>query len=147
MLGTVNHEHHRLRRAPLSPFFSKRSVANLEPMIRGRVERMAERLTDAQKDGSVVNLGHMYAALTMDIITEYSYAKSYNCLDAPDFMRQWPDTIDAVSRASHLNKQFPWLLGIFQSMPRWMVAAMDPDMVRLIDFQDVSVALKDRVGD
>jgi hypothetical protein len=137
MLGTVHHDHHRLRRGALNKFFSKRSVMSLEPMIRDMIEKMCGRMRKARETGELINLGHMYAALTMDIITQYSYANSYGCLDADDFMHVWPDTIDAVSEGSHLNKQCPWMLPIFQAMPPWMVAAIDANFGRLIAFQMV----------
>ena len=104
MLGTVGHDHHRLRRGALNPFFSKQSVTRLEPMIRDTVTKLCQRLESARKTGEVINMGHAYAALTMDIITQYSFAKSYGCLDAPDFMHIWPDTINAVSEATQ-NQQ------------------------------------------
>jgi cytochrome P450 len=142
MLGTLPHAHHRLRRGALNPFFSKQSVAKLEPMIVKVVENLCRRFREAEESVEPVNLGHAYAALTMDVITEYSFAKSYGCVDAPDFMRQWPDTIDAVSQASHVNKQFGWLLPMFKMMPLRVVKAMNPNMVSLIFFQN---DLKDQV--
>lgn len=137
MLGTVPHDHHRLRRSALNPYFSKRSVARLEPMIHSVVEKLCRRLTEFESSQKPVNLGFAYAALTMDIITEYSFAKSFNNIDAPDFAPEWPAVIDAVSEASHLNKQFGWLLPLMKMMPESMVARLNPQMLLLINFQKV----------
>ena len=141
MLGTLTHDHHRMRRTVLNPYFSTRSVMKLEPMIRTIVENLCRRFKGAKMSGEVVNLGHAYAALTMDVITEYSFSKSYGCVDAPDFMRQWPDCIDGVSEASHLNKQCGWLLPLMQLMPLQMVEFLNPNIMQLINFKMVSRAL------
>ena len=143
MFGTLRHAHHRLRRAALNPYFSKQSVAKLEPMIRNVVVNLCRRLREARDTGEPVNLGHAFAALTMDVITEYSFSKSYGCLDAPDFMHQWPDIMDAVSESSHVNKQFGWLLPLLKKMPLWMVMATNPNMLLLIYFQTVRIPQRD----
>ena len=43
--STVSHDIHRTRRGALNPFFSKRSVQQLEPLIRSKVEKLSERFT------------------------------------------------------------------------------------------------------
>ena len=86
-------------------------------MIVKVVENVCRRFREARETGEPVNLGYAYAALTMDVITEYSFSKSYGCVDAPDFMHQWPDIIDAVSEATHINQQFGWLLPMMKMFP------------------------------
>ena len=137
VFGTLPHEHHRLRRQVLNPYFSKRSVAKLEPMIVRVIENLCRRFRERHDSGEPVNLRHAYAALTMDVITEYSFSSSYGCVDAPDFARAWPEIMDDVSEAGHLNKQFGWLLPVMKMMPVSMVRAMNPQMMQLIDFQTV----------
>jgi cytochrome P450 len=137
MLGTLPHSHHRLRRAALNPYFSKQSVANLEPTIKGVVEKLCNRFEQAKASGEPINLGYAYAALAMDVITEYSFSKSYGCVDDPGFAHQWPDIVDGISRQSHINQQFGWLLPAMKMLPLWMVKATNPDMMQLIYFQDV----------
>lgn len=78
-----------------------------------------------------------YAALTMDIITEYAFAKSYGCVDRPDFASEWPRVIDAISAQSALTKQFPSILETMKMMPDSLVDKLSPDMMLLINFQKV----------
>jgi hypothetical protein len=82
-----------------------------------------------------LNIGNAFAALTMDIITEYCFAKSYACLDRPDFAAEWPKVVDAVSAQSALNKQFPSVLKTFKMMPEGLVEKLNPEMMLLINFQ------------
>ena len=118
----------------MNPYFSKQSVNKLEPLIRQVVESLCRRFREARETGEPVNLGYAFAALAIDVITEYSFSKSYGCIDAPDFGHKWPDVMDGLSRAVHVNAQFGWLLPVMKMMPIWVVKAMNPDMMQLINF-------------
>ncbi len=80
---------------------------------------------------------YAFAALTMDIVTDYSFANCYNCLDQPDFSPQWVEAVDSLSVNSHVNKQFPWMLSLFQPMPLWLIEWLNPHIMRMINFQIV----------
>lgn len=82
-----------------------------------------------------LDVGNAFAALTMDIITEYCFAKSYECVDKPDFAQEWPKVINAISAQNALNKQFPSVLKIFKMMPESLVEKLNPEMMLLITFQ------------
>ena len=137
VFNTVPHSEHRMRRAPLNPFFSKQSVAKLEPMIKNVVEKLCSRLSGFQRSKEAVNVRHAFAALTMDVITDYAYAQSYNCLDEPDFAPIWPEAVDSISEQTHINKQFPWILPLMRLIPLWLVKQLNPHIMRLISFQVV----------
>lgn len=101
------------------------------------VENLCRRLREFRESKEPVNLRDPYAALTMDIITEYAFAKSYGCVDRPDFASEWPRVIDAVSAQSALTKQFPSILKTMRMMPDSLVEKLNPDMMLLINFQRV----------
>ncbi|KAK5124234.1 hypothetical protein LTR85_001937 [Meristemomyces frigidus] len=135
--GAISHSQHRMLRAPLNPFFSKRSVMKLEPMITSKVQKLCERLQAFRDTREPVNLRYAFAAYIMDVVTEYAFGTSYECLEAPDFAPIWADAVDSVSEQSHMNKQFPWLLPIMRLMPLWLVERTSPHVMRLINFQIV----------
>ncbi|SMR47054.1 unnamed protein product [Zymoseptoria tritici ST99CH_1A5] len=133
--GTIPHELHRRRRAPLNPFFSRASVTRLEPMLRQVVEDLSTRLEQFRESQKPVNLRHAFAAVTMDVVTDYAFGTSYKCLEQPDFAPMWAEAIDSVSEQSHMNKQFPIVLQMMRMMPLWVVERTAPDVMRLIKFQ------------
>ncbi|KAI9879737.1 MAG: hypothetical protein M1823_006805, partial [Watsoniomyces obsoletus] len=104
-------------------------------MIRNVVEKLCTRLRVFQSTKEAVNLRHAFAALTMDVITDYAFAKSYNCLDELDFAPIWPEAVDSISEQTHINKQFPWILPLMRLMPLWLVKQLNPHIMRLISFQ------------
>lgn len=64
VLGTVHHDLHRMRRAILSPFFSKASVYRLEPVIQDKVDEMMERMEGFRVSRQPIPLFEMFAAYT-----------------------------------------------------------------------------------
>jgi cytochrome P450 len=93
VVATVNHDHHRLRCAPLSSYFSKRSVSELEPLILEHIQKLSKRLETARQVGTVLRLDAAFMALTMDFITHYSYRKAYNYLDEEHFKLSWKEAM------------------------------------------------------
>lgn len=61
-LATWTHDHHRLRRAALNPFFSTTSVRNLQPVLDNIVNRMMERFQDYQNSGDIMIVNQAMAA-------------------------------------------------------------------------------------
>ena len=120
-----------MRRQPVNPYFSKQSVTKLEPAIRAVVENLCRRLCEFRELKEPVNIGHAYAALTLDIITDYCFAKSYGCINRPTFAPEWPAAIDATSKQSPLNKQFPSILKFFKMMPESVVGTYRSTGTRL----------------
>jgi hypothetical protein len=112
-------------------------VNKLEPSIRAVVDNLCRRLREFRDSKEPVNLGNAYAALTMDVITEYCFSKSYGCVDRSDFAPEWPKVIEAVSAQSAINKQFPSLLKTMKMMPESLVEKLNPEMMLLINFQKV----------
>jgi cytochrome P450 len=56
VFGTIPHDHHRLRRSALNPFFSKRSIAAFEPVIQSTMNQLCLALEGYVADGNPVEL-------------------------------------------------------------------------------------------
>jgi hypothetical protein len=54
--ATVGHAHHRSRRGYMNPYFSKRSIISMEPMIHEHISALCSRLEGALKEGSMISL-------------------------------------------------------------------------------------------
>ena len=65
--STKGHELHRIRRSVLAPFFSKASVAQLEPTVQAVIAKFISRLKELQGSHIPVNLIDAYSALTNDV--------------------------------------------------------------------------------
>ncbi|KAK3331479.1 cytochrome P450 [Apodospora peruviana] len=134
--ATVPHDLHRLRRGALNPFFSVKSVSQLEPMIRQKIEKLCGRFTAIAAANEVVRLDAAFMALTMDIICDYSFANDRRYLDAPDFEVKWKETILGAFEGGALGRQFPWMVPLMKKLPLSVVGAMNPAVGHLFSWQE-----------
>ena len=62
--GSLQHELHRKRREALNPFFSKRSVVELGPMISQKVDLLCKQFEDHLSSQIPINLSEVYYAFS-----------------------------------------------------------------------------------
>jgi cytochrome P450 len=72
MLATVDHSHHRMRRAPVAPFFSKSNVRKLDYVLHENIAKFRTRLREMEVNGEPFNILNGFKALTSDVITTYA---------------------------------------------------------------------------
>ena len=68
--GTIPHELHRKRREALNPFFSKKNVMALEPLIRKKVLQLCGHLEASQ---GPVNLYDLYYAFARECVNFFFF--------------------------------------------------------------------------
>lgn len=136
ILSTIDHDLHRRRRNAYSTFFSKQSIRKYSSVIQSCVDKLCGRLDECKLLGKRVNLMHAMTAFTGDVVTAYSFPKSYGLLDRPDFVpRDQPDFAPeyyelwmSILSGSHLLKQFPWIFPLMNRFPLWFVEKYLPDL-------------------
>lgn len=139
---TASREIHRMRRTPLAPFFSKRAVNDLEPILHEKVERLCSGIRGFMQRREPLNVGVAFTALTLDVITDYCFRKSWNCLSKPDFSPQWKRAMTGLFEPVPVMKQFPWIAKFMNMLPRSLVGKMAPDLLLFLDAKAVSLRLR-----
>ncbi|KAK5126470.1 hypothetical protein LTR85_010706 [Meristemomyces frigidus] len=87
-------------------------------------------------------------ALTTDIISEYSFAKSYGFLDKPGFSPEWTKVMRGAAEASMLFRYVPFLIELMKASPPWLVRLLDPNMMQLINIKlDQEAQIKAVIAD
>ncbi|KAJ5692351.1 cytochrome P450 [Penicillium macrosclerotiorum] len=145
--GTVDHRLHRMRRQPMNPFFSQQRIRQLEPMLRGMVDKLVSGMIGFMERKSALPVYHAFNAFTTDVVAEYTLGESFHYLDDPEFSPQWSRTMQAIVKAGTQFKQFRWLMALFEALPRWLVLIFDPDLVPVIDQKFESIRLANLVID
>ena len=77
---------------------------------------------------------YAFDAFTMDVITEYSLDTSLGYLDNPGWSSDFRKMERRFGEMTYMQKMFPPLLKILQSLPDRLVLWMDPRMKLLLDF-------------
>jgi cytochrome P450 len=137
LFSTPGHHIHRLRRAAQDPFFARRRILELAPMIQEKVDRMCDRLTqDFMGRNRPLTLDNLFTSYIADVTTQYSFDRDFNWLSHPEFESPFIKSIRGFKDIAHPFTQFPWLGRIMAAMPHWVVRVLQPSMASVLDFQE-----------
>ncbi|KAL8819254.1 MAG: hypothetical protein Q9191_007773 [Dirinaria sp. TL-2023a] len=127
IFDTLEHDHHRVRRGPWSPYFSKQAVARLQPLLlQPLANKFCDRLAGYQSAEKPVVMTNAFADLSSDVISEYSFPQGHGNLDQSQFHGSDHHALMAFSKLSHLLKQFNWLYLVLLSIPLWITRYASP---------------------
>ncbi|MCJ1358190.1 MAG: hypothetical protein MMC33_008189 [Icmadophila ericetorum] len=135
VFGTAAHDIHRMRRGALNQYFSKASVTKLEPIIKQVVDKLCDKLELHAGTGKPIILSMAISCMTADIVTEYSFARSYNLLDSPTFEPNLHRAIVAGTDLAPFIKRFQWIMTLMKSLPDSIVEKINPEMGVYLKFQ------------
>ncbi|KAF7588956.1 hypothetical protein BBP40_004997 [Aspergillus hancockii] len=108
MIATIGHSHHNLRRKILNKFFSKRSISNIQKLIRDKIEGLMGHFTKAHREKSVVNLYVAFSSLTADIISNDAYGTDYCFLDDVDRPNDVKVAAESLGPYGHILRLLPF---------------------------------------
>ncbi|KAL2868567.1 cytochrome P450 [Aspergillus lucknowensis] len=134
--STVQHDHHRIRRAALNPLFSRTAIQRMTPQIQDRLRQLCHRLDEICFSGSTVDLGLAFTVFAADVITEYCFGRTLNLVHSPNFAADWVEMVAAPSELGHLVKQCPWILPLLWRVPRAIARVVAPSVALLYEVQD-----------
>lgn len=143
LVEAIDHDKHRAQRKPVEPFFSKRSVQNLEQEIVAKVEKLLERFSqalsrskEASEDGAILNLSDAMSGLTLDIISDYSFGKPMGALGKEDYGHDFVSLLHDGIQVRPLGRQFPIFINGLLDLPEWVAIRLNKDLGKLAAFMD-----------
>lgn len=132
--GTPDHELHRIRRKAQQGYFSQDAVAKFDSNLNDITSKLLRRLEEWKGTDQPVNISNAFRSLATDVVTEFSFHKSYNLLDQPDFAAAFQKTIRDFPEIGLWHRHFGLILDIMDRIPRWMVKIMNPAGIDVLDF-------------
>lgn len=140
ILTVISNEEHRVRRAPLNPFFSRRSVLDVESIVWDKTKKLVDMMEAVfEKPGGVFDMHHAIRAFSVDVITEYAYARCWNQLDLEDFGMSYQDAIREIQGFFPMLITFSSVMvPVFGVVPDWVNAAVFPPFRKWFESLDVS---------
>ncbi|KJZ68590.1 Trichodiene oxygenase [Hirsutella minnesotensis 3608] len=137
LAATIDHHQHRARRAYLNPYFSKRSIAAMEPLMYERLDRLCQHLEGSMEEGGkVVGLDSAFSALTADIITKRFYGEHFDYLGVPDHKIVVTDAFIGITRIFNFARFFPTLVSVFKKLPIPLIRLILPPVAELLGWQE-----------
>ncbi|KAI0469977.1 trichodiene oxygenase [Xylariaceae sp. FL0804] len=114
--GTVSHEVHKGRRAPLNHFFSKPNMTRFQPTVERQIETLCCRLDGFVESRKLVNLNMALSAFTRDVSSSLIIGKSYENITKAD-LTGLKDTGGGMHHLWGIKKHFPWLGTLITYLP------------------------------
>ncbi|KAM3420674.1 hypothetical protein BST61_g3929 [Cercospora zeina] len=119
----------------MNRFFSKPSVAKLQPLIVKSINQLCTQFEANAEMGKPVDVCKAYSCFTTDIVCEWAFANSMNLLKNPSFEPNLQPALRAGLGAAAAIKQWPGLYTILDSLPDRIVGLLMPDMPIWLNFQ------------
>jgi cytochrome P450 len=144
-VGTASNEVHRVKRAAMSPIFSRQRVLDVEAIVQGKVAKVISRLESdrASESQEGVDLHHAFRAVSVDVISEFAFGTCYDFLDKDDIGADFFEMARGIGPALYAFQQFPSLLNVALRIPAWLapllskplgyVTSMQAECVRQIE--------------
>ncbi|KAI1857354.1 uncharacterized protein JN550_013234 [Neoarthrinium moseri] len=137
---TVDHDHHRLRRKPMEPFFSKTGVTRLEPRLQELVVILVQRLNELKGTGQVVRLDHVFTAMAGDAVQTICVTRpAISFLRHPDFNPDWFNLFHTLIRSMPLFMNFVSIIKVVRLIPKSLLVRLDPRSQMFRDWRIMSV--------
>ncbi|KAK7515740.1 putative cytochrome P450 [Phyllosticta citriasiana] len=137
--GTVPHDLHRVRRGALNRFFSKGSVAKLEPTIVHLLNKFCARLEENAGTGQPIVFDSAISCFTTDVVSLYAFGIDTKLLDVKDFRNDVRITLEGGLKSSRVTKQWPWVGKFLESLPESWTVKMAPEFAEYFKLQNNAV--------
>jgi cytochrome P450 len=131
---------HKIRRKLLNPFFSKSGLLKLEAAMKVRVQNLREKMITLADQGKVINAYCAFRCVTADVISEYAFARSLDCLGHSDdqFYNEFLKTFDAVANVVYEVAFSPVARKVGMAIPKPIAAALSKELRLLFQFGDLA---------
>ncbi|KAL6169013.1 hypothetical protein ACJQWK_05373 [Exserohilum turcicum] len=106
--GTVDHDHHRMRRIPVAKFFSRSMIARLEPDIHALVQKLCDKLLAQSGENDPFDVTMAYSCFTSDAISSYSFGQGFGLLDQKTWYPNFREPTASILRPVFVFRFFPW---------------------------------------
>ncbi|KAF7195669.1 Cytochrome P450 monooxygenase [Pseudocercospora fuligena] len=135
--GFLTYKEAKQRKDVLAPLFSKRAIGDLQGLVKKNIDRLCVAL---EKDGKANKSSDMLFALrcfTLDVVTQYCFAKDVKSTEAKDFQAPIVIAMDASLPGFVVFRHFEPVRQIVFSLPGWLTKLTNPALAGLVDLQEL----------
>jgi hypothetical protein len=103
--------------------------------VQDKAEKLCGLVTRNFAVGKAVDLHHAFRAISVDVITDYSFNSCYNLLDEPNLGRDFFTMVRGVGPAMWVFQQFPQLQNLALALPDKVAAGLNPAIGKLLELK------------
>ena len=136
--GTVKHHIHRRRRTPISSFFSKTSVADMQDKIWAHAEHLCDILREHHEKGTVVYGRQLFLGWSTDTLKACAFGPGESLLDDVEQTLAFDQIFESFATLYPLLKQCEWMIPFALTLPIWLTRALHKPLATLLIVHKVS---------
>ncbi|KAL7950682.1 cytochrome P450 [Trichoderma barbatum] len=136
--GTADHNLHKLRRAPLTKFFSRLQITKLEPEIHKAVHLLCDKLLGYADRKEPFDLTSAYSCYTSDIIAEYCFGEKLGFLQQDDIEPNFRRAIYSILNTTYVFRFIPWLKPLTLMVP-YIAKYLSEDVRMLAETLNITI--------
>lgn len=137
ILGTLDYDLHRVRRASMNPYFSKASIRKAEPIIQRAKAKIMGRLSQSARSGEPMAMDVLYGAAASDITYEFTFGQRSDYLDDDDMNAPFYNASRAGSQGFHFVSHLPIFHSIIKAVPLSFAIWVKPLVAQFLVFVQV----------
>lgn len=128
-------DHHEAtqRRNLIGPFFSRRSILNLENAVQSKIDLLITRLLEYQHLKKSANIDLAFRSTSLEIITSYCFGQSSNALDSCDFQNGILTAMDQTLPMIWVFKHFPLIKHLLLGVPESFASVLKPSTTGILE--------------
>ena len=138
--GTVSHEVHRRRRVPVSSYFSKVSVAEMQDKIWDKAGHLCDVLREHHRGGRVVNGRATFLGWSNDTLRTCAFGSHLNLLNDPERVLGFDRVFKAFAAFYPVLKQCEWIIPVFLTLPIAPLYYIYPPLATLLTVHCVCIS-------
>lgn len=96
-------------------------------MIQEKVDLLKSKLLDRAVTGEILDMQRVYAALSLDIITQHALGECWEALERPDLGSAITNAIQMMLVMHPFGRAFPFAMRIIEGSLSWLVNKIEKD--------------------
>ncbi|KAH6972094.1 trichodiene oxygenase [Ilyonectria sp. MPI-CAGE-AT-0026] len=137
-VGTEDHDHHRLRRAPVTKFFSRSQIIKRESIFHEKIQHLCDKLL-LYRDRAPFQLAAAYSCFTTDALTSYCFGRSLGNLEQPGWNPSFKGTVDKITGLFYLSRHLHTLARLADVMPLSVCRLISTEISSLLELIRVTI--------
>lgn len=133
--GTISNDAHRIRRAALNPMFSRKMVLELESLVHDKADKVCRLMQQGLDHDTPVDLHHIFRSVSVDVISDFAFHKSYDLLDEPDTGAYFFRMVRGIGPALYVFQQLPSFQSLALKTPPWLAPYLSEPLGYVTGFQ------------
>lgn len=130
----------------LKPFFSRRSVLDIESLVQSKVDKLCRRVSADRTVAQPSNLHAAFRAVSVDVITEYAFDECWHQLEADDLGERLGSVMRGSAPVVFTLRAFPSWGGLIRRMPDGIARRISPAVADFLRYQGVRQCRRTRGG-